>query len=207
MPTTEAVEKIIARASWKYATIFSILRDTGMMPEELHRTSLRDIDLEKGIIYAPGCKWHMPRVLRLKPSTLAMLKRYLAMNQDKRPVPKGKRMGEAWRRYRDDLARKLNDPTLKTVRLYDLRHYFGTMLYHRTKDILFTKEQMGHRKIETTLIYTQLVNFTKDEYVCRVAKTVEEAKSLVEACFEYVCEVDSAKLFRKRSSIVFFIFV
>jgi hypothetical protein len=31
-----------------------------------------------------------------------------------------------------------------------------------------------------------------------VARTVEEAKALVEVGFEYVCDVEGAKLFRKR---------
>jgi integrase len=197
VPTTEAIEKIIARSSWRFATIFRVLKDTGMMPEELHRTTLRDIDLERGLINSPACKGHNPRVLKVKPSTLAMLKRWLSEDPKERPFPKSERISDAWRRYRNDLSKKLHDPTLRTIRLYDLRHYFGTMTYHRTKDILYTKQQMGHRKIETTLIYTHLINFESDEWVCRVAKTVGEATQLIESGFEYVTEIDNAKLFRK----------
>jgi hypothetical protein len=36
------------------------------------------------------------------------------------------------------------------------------------------------------------------DYVCKVAKTIEEAKALVESGFDYVTEVDGIKLFRKR---------
>jgi hypothetical protein len=35
--TAENVEKIIARCCWRYATVFSVLRHTRAMPEELHR--------------------------------------------------------------------------------------------------------------------------------------------------------------------------
>ena len=56
-----------------------------------------------------------------------------------------------------------------------------------------------HRNIKNTLLYTQLVKTqSEDEYVCRVAKTVEQAAELIEAGFEYVCEINGAKLFRKR---------
>jgi hypothetical protein len=72
------------------------------------------------------------------------------------------------------------------------------MLYYKTKDILYVKQQMGHSKIETTLIYTQLVNFKEDEYHSAIAKTVQEAQKLIESGFEYVCEIDGVKLFRKR---------
>jgi hypothetical protein len=36
-----------------------------------------------------------------------------------------------------------------------------------------------------------------EEYICKVAETVEGAKDLVEAGFEYVTEVGGIKLFRK----------
>jgi len=87
---------------------------------------------------------------------------------------------------------------LGSIRLYDLRHY-ATQLYARTKDILLVKQQLGHKKIETTLIYTQLVNFNdNEEYYSATAKTVEEAQKLIEQGFDYVCDIDAVKLFRKR---------
>ena len=47
--------------------------------------------------------------------------------------------------------------------------------------------------------YTQLVNFeTDDQFTCKVAKTLKEAKELVETGFEYVTDMNSTKLFRKR---------
>ena len=37
-----------------------------------------------------------------------------------------------------------------------------------------------------------------DEYVCKTAKSLAEAGSLIEAGFEYMTELDGVKLFRKR---------
>jgi len=54
------------------------------------------------------------------------------------------------------------------------------------------------KSVQTTLVYTHLVNFESDEYVCKVAKTVEEASELVASSFGYVCDVDGCKLFRKK---------
>ena len=85
-----------------------------------------------------------------------------------------------------------------TIRLYDLRHYFGTTLYHKTKDILYVKQQMGHSRIQTTLIYAQLIDFGENEWTSAVATTVEEFRELVEKGFEYVGEMDGMKIFRKR---------
>lgn len=108
-------------------------------------------------------------------------------------------MGSVWRRVRNKVAEKLKDPNIKSIRLYDLHHFYATMLYHRTKDILLVKQQLGHKKIETTLIYTQLVQFSEeDEFYSATAKTVEEVAKLIEQGFDYVTEFDNVKLFRKR---------
>jgi hypothetical protein len=73
------------------------------------------------------------------------------------------------------------------------------MLYHKTKDILLVKQQLGHKKIETTLIYTQLVQFNEEDgFYSATARTVEEASKLIEQGFDYICDVDAVKLFRKR---------
>jgi hypothetical protein len=97
------------------------------------------------------------------------------------------------------VSEKLNAPELKKIRLYDLRHYFATMLYYRTKDILLVKEKLGHKSINNTLVYTHLVNFNdKDEFCSATAQNIEEAKKLVEQGFDYVTELDGVKLFRKR---------
>jgi len=72
------------------------------------------------------------------------------------------------------------------------------MEYHKTKDILHVMRILGHKNIKNTLVYTQLMDFQDDDYVSRVAKTIEEACQLVEAGFEYVCEMDDVKIFRRR---------
>ena len=72
------------------------------------------------------------------------------------------------------------------------------MEYHKTKDILHVMRLLGHKNIKNTLIYTQLVTFEDDEYLCKIADTVKEAKELIEAGYQYVCDMDNLKLFRKR---------
>ncbi len=197
-PTTEALTKIIADASPRYATIFTLLAETGAMPAELALVKPRDIDLDRAVIALKGLKGHQPRVLELKPRTVAMLTRFLSEDPQEKPFPSSKAMMQAWMRTRNRVAEKLSDPRLRMIRLYDLRHYYGTMTYHRTRDILYVKAKMGHSRIQTTLIYTQLVNLESDEWTSSVAKSVEEACKLVDAGFEYVCDFNGAKIFRKR---------
>ena len=74
------------------------------------------------------------------------------------------------------------------------------MEYHKTKDILHVMRMLGHRNINNTLRYTQLINTEDDEFVSKAAKTVEEACALVESGYEYVTEFreEEIKIFRKR---------
>ena len=76
------------------------------------------------------------------------------------------------------------------------------MHYHETRDIIKVKELLGHVNVNNTIIYIQLeealFNFNNDEFNVKVAKTVEEACKLIEVGFEYVCDMDGVKLFRKR---------
>lgn len=77
------------------------------------------------------------------------------------------------------------------------------MEYHRTKDILHVKQVLGHKRIENTLIYVQLAEeLFKDEieYISKVAKTEGEACSLIDAGFDFFCDFNGNKLFRKRKN-------
>lgn len=181
--------------------IFSILRDTGLRPIELHRLTLKGINLERGIIYPETAKNGSARSLELKPATLAMLKDYISIknpSQSEIIFPKTKTMSHVWCRIRNRTAKKLKEPELTKYRLYDLRHYFATMLYHRTKLILRVKAKLGHKNIKNTLIYTHLVNFSEDEFESATASTVDEACKLINMGYEYVTDMKGIKIFRKR---------
>lgn len=73
-----------------------------------------------------------------------------------------------------------------------------TIKYHQTKDILHVMQLLGHKNINNTLIYTQLISFENDEFHVRVEKHLEADKELIEADFEYVTERDEAKIYRKH---------
>jgi integrase len=110
IPTTENINKIISASSKKYATIFRILAETGIEGRELTTTNRNDIDAEQGIINVQGCKGHNSRSIKLKPETADMLRAYLHTYTAERPFPDSIMMGEQWRKIRNRLAEKLNEP-------------------------------------------------------------------------------------------------
>jgi integrase len=101
-------------------------------------------------------------------------------------------------RQRRRIAQKLQNPRLEQITFKTLRHFKATMEYHRTKDILHVMQLLGHKNIRNTLVYTHLVSFESDDYACKVAKTLEETRALIEDGFDYVTDMDGHKIFRKR---------
>jgi integrase len=201
VPTQEEIEILIANSGPKYALLLSLIRDTGMRPIEVERSTVRWYDLERGSVNVQTAKHGRGRTLELKPQTLAMLKKHIGRNRlglNDRIFATVKTMRRMLKNIKQRTADKLQRPNLLRISLYSLRHYFGTMTYHRTKDILYTQRKMGHRNLKNTLIYTHLVNFKSDEYTVRVAETINEACKLLEAGFEYVCNMNDTKIFRKR---------
>jgi integrase len=202
VPTEDKINLILGHASRKYVLIYKIAMECGLRPVEIGNLTVNDIDLEKGLISVYSAKHGNPRVLKLKSETHASLCKYLKereLSLNDRLFPSGSVISNTYERLKASVAKKLNDPELKKIRLYDLRHYYATMLYYRTKDILLVKEKLGHKNINNTLIYTHLVDFSdKEEFYSATANSVSEAAKLVEQGFDYVTDVDGVKLFRKR---------
>ena len=99
---------------------------------------------------------------------------------------------------RRGLAKKLQNPRIRKIGFKTLRHFKASMLYYDTRDILLVMRTSGHKDIRNTLVYTHLIDLENDDFVCKTAKTLEEASKLIEGGFEYVAEIDGVKLFRKR---------
>lgn len=72
------------------------------------------------------------------------------------------------------------------------------MTYHKTKDLFYVKSFLGHRDLRSTLRYVQLIDFGRDEYIAKAAKTVQEATALLEQGFEYITTMEGIQLYRKR---------
>jgi integrase len=201
-PTKEKIEMLIANAGRRMATKLQISMETGIRPIELCNLKVKDIDLEQRLIYPTTAKHGNARTLKISLILQNMLMDYIARDklkpEDKLFNTNARGYSKMFRMTRNALAKKLHDPTLKQIRLYDFRHFFATNLYHKTRDLLLVMNQLGHKNIENTLIYTQLINLEEEEWTCKTANNVTEAKSLIEDGFEYVQEMNGISLYRKR---------
>jgi len=202
IPTEEKINMLVSQATPRMALILSMSKDMGTRPVELTWLAVADINLQNGIVSITGAKHTVGRNGKLKPHTLEMLKQYINknhLNANDRLFPtEPEHISESYRRLRNTLARKLQDQTFLTIRLYDFRHFKASMEYHKTKDLLHVKRLLGHKDLRTTLRYTQLIEIEGDEFHSATAKTVDEAAKLIEQGFDFVCDIDAVKLFRKR---------
>jgi len=87
---------------------------------------------------------------------------------------------------------------IQQISFHTFRHWKATTEYYKTRDILHVKEVLGHKSLNNTMLYTQLIGFKDDEWTARVAHSEEEACQLIETGYEFVCDFGSNKLFRKR---------
>jgi integrase len=204
VPTEDKIDKIIACCGWVYSTVYTLSK-YGLRPDEISKLTLRDIDLEHAKLTVPTSKLGASRTLQLKPQVVDLLREYIIRrkisNIGMRLFATSRKIKDVWRYYRARAFAKFKDVELLKIRLYDLRHWFGTTTYVKTRDVFYVKCALGHRRLDNTLIYIHLAKSLIDypeDFTCLTAKTVEEAAKLIEQGFDYVTDFDGVKLFKKR---------
>jgi integrase len=198
VPLEKELDQLISKARIKLGVFLELLKETGVDSGEAWKLRWIDVNSENKTVDITPTKNHNARTL---PISNHLLSRLFKLKHENGRVFACKSLDDFRRRYEDmknALSVKLNNPRIKHIAFRSFRHWKATMEYQKTKDILHVKWLLGHKRIENTLVYTHLVKFGKDDYVCKVAKTVQEATALIENGFEYVTEMEGVKLFRKR---------
>jgi integrase len=210
IPTQAEVDDLIdriarlRRCGSKTAAFLQTLMETAARPGEVWALQWTDVDLERGAVRIVPEKRSNPRERKISAKLIAKLSAlprsstYVFRNPACDPINGLDDFRDRFSEQRRRVAEGVGNPRLLKITFRTLRHFKATMEYHRTKDILHVMQILGHKSIRNTLVYTHLVDFENDEFVCKVAKTAQEASALVEAGFDYVTDVDGLKLFRKR---------
>jgi integrase len=206
LPTEEQLTKLIAAAGKTLSLKLWLSKETGIRPTELHALLVRNIDIEHNAVNPTTAKHGCARILKIPPNLTKALQDHIIRNNltpnDKLFKGNARKYGDNFRVMRSRLAKRTNDPSLTTVRLYDFRHWFATMRYWKYRDVGLTATDMGHKDWNTTQKYVHLLKILEmikeDEWICKTATNITEATQLIEHGFEYITEMDGIKLFRKR---------
>lgn len=204
IPKEEELDSLIAGSHRKLAAFLLLLKETAMRSGEAFNLQWLNIDFERRpIILNNPEKGSNPRIFKVSQRLIDMLNALPRRNQRIFSNKTLNSLKATFLETRKRIAHKLQNPRVLKISFHTLRHWKATMEYHRTKDILYVKNLLGHKILEHTELYINLEKAifgdTYDqEYHVKVAATPQEIKALLETGYEYVCERDSLLFFRKR---------
>ena len=198
IPHEKEVNDLISGCNRKTSTFIRLLKETGMRSGEAWQLEWTDFNFDHRTVSVTPEKGSNPRSLPISTELIAMLKG-LSNKSNKVFTGSVRHFRRNFRKQRKRITAKLKNPRIDHITFHTLRHFKATMEYHKTKDILHVKQILGHKSINSTLLYTQLISFKENEYHVKVAHNTDEACNLIKSGFQYVTGeyTDGGKIFRK----------
>jgi integrase len=205
-PTKEQCEMIITHAKGALSLKIHISMQTGLRPIELvgeKGLRVKDIHFDQKTVTplrTKGCNARPP--LTITEELTARIRTYIAKNQltFNEPLFKGnsRTYGDSYRRSRNRLATKMQDPSIRGIRLYDLRHYYVTKQLRKCQNAEIVRQIVGHKNLNTTQKYMHLLAGTSGEWIVEGTNDKERAKQLLTQDFTYqLTTPDGCMIFRK----------
>jgi integrase/predicted RNA-binding Zn-ribbon protein involved in translation (DUF1610 family) len=198
IPAEDEIDQLIAGCGHRMATFLQLLKETAARCGEAFALEWINLDIRASTVAIVPEKGSEPRVFKISSKLLTMLLTLPRTSERIFPYATKFYARKTFMKMRKRIAHNLGNPRILRIHFHTFRHWKATMEYHKTRDILHVMRLLGHKNIKNTLIYTQLISIQDDDYVCKTAKTIQEATQLIEGGFEYVTEMEGYKLFRKR---------
>ena len=162
------------------AVFLQLLKETGARRGEIWQLKWADVDFESKVVNITPEKNSNPRVARLSSKLLEMLE-HLPKNYGERvfsfPHMRIDNYAVNFQRQRRRTANKIQNQRLLKIHFHTFRYWKGTMLYHKTKDMYYVMQALGHKNIKNTFLYVQLDEALfqgEVDYISKVAKTEKD---------------------------------
>lgn len=203
VPTEAEIDALIAGSGRTNAALAQLLKETAMRPGEAKRLEWMNIDSERCVISLNDPeKGSNARMWKVSQKLIGMLSS-LPKKSEQVFQSSLKSMKTTFMKTRKRLAANLQNPRLQKITFYTFRHWKATATYHKTKDILYVQQLLGHKDIRNTMVYINIEHTifgagADDEFTVRATDKADEVKTLLETGFEYVCAKDSLIFLRKR---------
>lgn len=202
IPTQQELEALISAGRHKTATALQTLYETGCRIGELVEIKWIDLDIQRKTLTINHAEKHSKN--RIKPISAKLIEMLNQMPHNNNyifPIKK-KSLRATIEKLTKSTARKLGNPRIASIHAHTFRHYYITMKYHITKDLLMTRDEAGHRSATSTERYIHLehalFHTDTDDFICKAAKTPDDASKLIETGFQYVQTINGIHLYRKR---------
>ena len=152
------VKLIKVTSNLKHKTILLLIYSAGLRLGELLNLKPGDIDSETMKIHIRQSKGKKDRYIMLSENVLNLLREYYKLYKPKDYIIEGQKGGK----YSPKSVQNIFKAALKKAGIkkkatvHTLRHSFATHLLDKGTDIRYIQELLGHRKLETTQIYTHV---------------------------------------------------
>jgi len=142
----------------KHKTILMTVYSSGIRLNELISLQIKDIDFDRNLIVVKMGKGKKDRQSVLSKSLKMVLKRYLLEYHPSHYLFEGQKGGKYSASSVQAIMKKaVNKVGIKKhATVHTLRHSFATHLLENGTDIRFIQELLGHKRLETTQIYTHI---------------------------------------------------
>ena len=172
---------------------------------EVLRLTWTCLDVERNILTLNAPEKHgRPRACKVSSKIVGMLQALSKKNEYIFGGVKPKAAQQVFKCSRRRIAVKLGNHRLAKIHFHLIRHWYGTMEYHKKPDLLHVQKLLGHRNVMATQIYINLeqalLRGTNDEYHVKVAETIEDATKLIAVGYGYVSTMGDKQIYRKRKS-------
>ena len=203
IPTEQELDLLIVGCGKTTSTVLQTLKETGIRIGELTMLKWSDINLEYKILSITPEKGSNPRILKISDRLLGMINKLSRQHAPFIFQPSKSMQREYLRIQRKKVAEKLGNPRINEISFHTFRHWKGTMEYHSTKDIMHVRAILGHKNINSTLIYINIeetmFNNNVDEWITKVAHDVEEETQLVNVGYQLVRSInETTAIYKKR---------
>jgi integrase len=205
IPHTEEVDALINGLYNPLHAIFChFIKDTGARSGEAWMTEWVNVDMVSRLVSIKPEKGSRPRALKIsiglweKLNQLPKDRKYIFHEENIDPIKGLPRFNRAFLRGRRVVAKRLGNPRINLISWRTLRHYKATMEYHKTRDIIHVQQVLGHRSINNTLRYVQLVPNEEEDYIVKIVTTREDRVKLLEDGFDLIQKDGEEWYLRKR---------
>lgn len=202
MPTETEAKTFISALPKTLMVLCRTLFETGCRIGEAVKIEWADINQEiYTIAISHPEKGSNPRVNRVSRELIDLIMSMSKKHGNSIFDPSPRAYDGHFQRARAKLAAKWQHPNINKIHFQTFRHLRGTLDVHNHVPLFEVKTRLGHKCISNTEKYVhwnqQLYHERNDRYNFAAASTIEQVQPLIENGFEYVCDLEGMKLFRK----------
>jgi len=163
----------------KHRILFATIYDCGLRISEVINLRIEDLDCDRKQVHIRESKHKKDRYVPISSFTIQGLRKYMETTRPNTWLFNGRIRGEQISRaaIRHAIKAAIGKTAIqKDVCVHSLRHSYATHLLEMGLDIVTVKNQLGHVKIETTMMYLHIARSSPNTGFGPMDKLYPDAK-------------------------------